>query len=217
MEAGYEEMQFNLPRDEWLAIARTQVYDNTWVQTPTQGWMFAALEQYHGGGAAAAIEPFSKHKETWEWTLATFIGAGVGTCYRGTQLYDTPEIESMVRKWTTFWVKHRRVLTEDVIHVRRPTVSDYDCLCHVTSILQHPHDAEAMLCMLYNPTKNVVQDRLRVSAYYTGLKEGAKIVLTEKDDASTSETITLGRESVFNLKVNLKAKGISWFTVIKTV
>lgn len=33
---GYAEMQFNLHREEWLAISRQQVYDNTWVQTPTQ-------------------------------------------------------------------------------------------------------------------------------------------------------------------------------------
>ena len=33
---GYAEMQFNLPRDEWLAISRQQVFDDTWVQTPTQ-------------------------------------------------------------------------------------------------------------------------------------------------------------------------------------
>ena len=187
---GYAEMQFNLPRDEWLAIARTQLYDNTWIQTPTQGWMFAALEDYHGGGDAAAIEPFKEHPETWEWALASFIGAGVGTCYRGSRLFDTPEIERMVAK--IFWVRHRRILTEDILHVRRPTVSGYDCLCHVSSVLQHPDDAEAMLCMVYNPTETIVQDSLRVSAYYTGMQEGDAVMVTEADDATTERVVNLG-------------------------
>ena len=38
---GYAEMQFNLPRDEWIAISRQQVYDDTWIMAPTQGWTLA--------------------------------------------------------------------------------------------------------------------------------------------------------------------------------
>merc|ERR1712100_133854 len=98
---GYTEMMFNLPREQWLAITRAQVYDDTWVQTPTQGWMFAPLVPYHGSviPGAAQLEPLSEHILDWEWTLATFIGAGVGACYRGNRLFDTPEVEAMVKKW----------------------------------------------------------------------------------------------------------------------
>ena len=177
--------------------------------------MFAALEDYHGGGDAAAIEPFKEHPETWEWALASFIGAGVGTCYRGSRLFDTPEIERMVAKWASFWVRHRRILTEDILHVRRPTVSGYDCLCHVSSVLQHPDDAEAMLCMVYNPTETIVQDSLRVSAYYTGMQEGDAVMVTEADDATTERVVNLGRGPALTFGVDLKAKHITWFTVRK--
>ena len=187
---GYAEMQFNLPRDEWLAIARTQLYDNTWIQTPTQGWMFAALEDYHGGGDAAAIEPFKEHPETWEWALASFIGAGVGTCYRGSRLFDTPEIERMVAKWASFWVRHRRILTEDILHVRRPPCPG-TALHHVRACYS-ADDAEAMLYMVYNPTETIVQDSLRVSAYYTGMQEGDAVMVTEADDATTERVVNLG-------------------------
>jgi hypothetical protein len=73
----------------------------------------------HAGGAAAALEPFAENIEAWEWTLGTFLGHGRGACYRGDRLFDTPLVQSMVTKWTTFWVKYRAILIQDIIHIRR--------------------------------------------------------------------------------------------------
>ena len=209
---GYAENQFNLPRDEWIAISRQQIFDNTWVQTPTQGWMFAALVDYHGGGNAAALEPLSEHISAWEWTLASFLGAGVGACYRGDRLFDTPEVQQMVGKWTSFWLKYRRILTEDIIHLRRPTVSDMDAIMHVSSVLQHPEDEVAALAMVYNPSDLQISTNLTLPLYYTGI---AGSVHVAERGGSTTQELALDREYKIQVEVNLGPKGISYFVVTK--
>ena len=40
--------------------------------------MFSPLVDYHSGGAAAALEPFAATGNAWEFTLANYVGAGVG-------------------------------------------------------------------------------------------------------------------------------------------
>ena len=47
------------------------------------GWMFVPLTQYHGGGAAATIEPLKDHLPHYGQRLANLFGAGVQACYRG--------------------------------------------------------------------------------------------------------------------------------------
>ena len=47
-----------------------------------KGWTITPLVDYHGGGAAAAFEPLSQHTKAYEFMLAQFLGAGVGSCYR---------------------------------------------------------------------------------------------------------------------------------------
>ena len=101
----------NLPRWQSLSINRQVVHDETYTQTPTQAWQFAALVVYHGG-SNAALEPLSEHQRAWEWTLATYLGAGYGTCYRGDRLFDTPAVQAMVTRWMTFWVRYRAILVQ---------------------------------------------------------------------------------------------------------
>ena len=146
----------------------------------------------------------------------TLTGAGVGTCYRGSRLYDTPGVQEMVQKWTQFWVRHRRILTEDILHVRRPSVSGIDALCHVSSVLQHPDDEEPMLCLVYNPSPRAVHETLHISLYYTGLREGARVVVEEGDDAARRQTVALGRGSAVSLQIDLAPESITWFTFTAT-
>jgi len=206
---GYAEMQFNLPREEWIAISRQQVYDNTWIMAPTQGWMFAALIQYHGGGPAAILEPLSEHIEAWEWTLGTFIGAGVGACYRGDRLYDTPAVQVMVQKWTSFWIKYRRILTEDIIHLRRPTVGSWDAIMHYSNIHHHPQDSVVALAMVYNPSPDTVSANLTLPLYYTGIEDAVEVA--EQDGPPLR--LTLNRNYEVVIQIELQPKGITHFVV----
>ena len=67
---GYSEDQYSLPRWEDLSVSRQGMFDDTYYRTPTQGWMFVPLVDYHGGGDAAAFEPLSEHLQEYEWALA---------------------------------------------------------------------------------------------------------------------------------------------------
>lgn len=164
---GYQEMQENLPRWQSLSINRQIVYDETFLETPTQAWQFAPLTTYHGGGGVVPLEPFSEHFKCWEWTLATYLGTGYGTCYRGSRLYDTPEVQAMVTKWMGFWSKYRTILTADIIHVKRPDGQQIDALLHVD---YNRSASVAGLLMVYNPAFDGGNSTtmLKVPLYYTG-------------------------------------------------
>lgn len=56
---------------------------------------------------------------------------GVGACYRGPGLYDTPHVRDMVKSWVSWFKLHRRILTADIIHLRRPDGQSIDGIVHV--------------------------------------------------------------------------------------
>ena len=58
---GYRETNWSLPRAQQIIHGRQNIFDGTWLKTPSMGWMFVPLVQYQGGGAAATIEPLSEH------------------------------------------------------------------------------------------------------------------------------------------------------------
>lgn len=174
--------------------------------------MFAALVDYHGGGAAAALEPLSEHIEAWEWTLATFIGAGVGACYRGDRLYDSPEVQRMVQKWTAFWLQYRRILTEDILHLRRPTVGNWDALMHYSNLEHHPDDAVMALAMVFNPTPDTVTANLTLPLYYTGIEDPFVEVA---EAGGKAVQLAVSRTYQVEVPINLPPRGISYFVVTR--
>lgn len=87
---------------------------------------------------------------------------GVGACYRGNRLYDTPAVQAVVSKWTAFWVKYRSILVQDVIHVKRPDMQSIDCLMHVTA---NKTASVAALAMVYNPTQQAQNATLHLDLY----------------------------------------------------
>ena len=64
---GYRETNWSLPREQQEIIERQNIYDGTWTKTPSMGWMFVPLVEYHGGGKAATIEPL-KGKRSGNYT-----------------------------------------------------------------------------------------------------------------------------------------------------
>ncbi|MFW5774338.1 MAG: hypothetical protein ACOCWD_06620, partial [Tangfeifania sp.] len=67
---GYRETNWSLPREQQEIIERQNIYDGTWNKTPSMGWMFVPLVQYHGGGEAATIEPLKEHLPHYGQRLA---------------------------------------------------------------------------------------------------------------------------------------------------
>lgn len=100
---GYVETNWSLPRAYQEIIERQNIYDGTWQKTPSMGFMFVPLTQYHGGGEAATIEPLNEHLDHYETRLRNLFGAGVQACYRGPRLYDTEATKELVNQWVAFY------------------------------------------------------------------------------------------------------------------
>ena len=199
-------MQYSLPRWQHISVSHAEVFDHTYYNTPTEKWMFAPLVDYHGGGAPAALEPFSATGDAWEWTLATYLGAGVGACYRGDRLYDSPAVQAMVAKWMAFWTTYRSILTQDIIHVKRPDMQSIDALMHVTANMSAP---VAALAMVYNPTLATQVAKLQLPLYYSG--EDDEVFIAREEGAF--ETVSLRRDYSVAVNVTLPPRGITYFVV----
>ncbi len=198
---GYRETNWSLPRAEQEIIERQNIFDGTWQKTPSMGWMFVPLSQYHGGGAAATIEPLHQHLEHYETRLANLLGAGVQACYRGPRLFDTDETKAMVQKWVTFYKAHRQVLHGDLIHLRRANGQDWDGLLHV-----NPQGREKGLAFFYNPLSEPITRTIRVPLYYTGLRGTARVSV----DGAKPSNVTLDPHSVATLEVKIPARSRTW-------
>jgi len=163
---GYRETNWSLPRAQQVIHTRQNIYDGTWQKTPSMGWMFVPLVQYHGGGTAATIEPLDEHLAHYERMLASNLGLGVQAVYRGTRLYDTPRVRETVTRWVRWYKQHRDILESDLVHGRRADGRDLDWMLHANPDLETPG-----MLVVYNPLERERTKRLRVDLYYTGLEE----------------------------------------------
>ncbi len=200
---GYRETNWSLPREYQEIIERQNIFDGTWEKTPSMGWMFVPLVQYHGGGDAATIEPFKEHLSHYGQRLANLFGAGVQACFRGPQLYDAPETKALVTQWVRFYKKHRHILDADIIHLRRPDGRDYDAILHAD-----PSAEEKGLLMVYNPLNEPITRTLVVDLYYTGLKRKAQI--SEQDQKFKSIKLD-GSKAIITMTI--PAKNQTWFVI----
>lgn len=199
---GYRETNWSLPRKQQEIIERQNIYDGTWLKTPSMGWMMVPLVEYHGGGKEATIEPLKEHLPHYEIRLANNFGAGVIAIYRGPQLYDAPETKSIVKKWVDFYKKHRAILNSDIIHLRRADGSDWDGFIHV-----NPELKEKGLMMVYNPLSSPIKKNIRVPLYYTGLKDKVTI---RKSDGST-EIKQIDRDYSISMEIEIPAYYCNWY------
>ncbi len=201
---GYRENNWSLPRAQQEIIERQNIFDGTWEKSPSMGWMFVPLTQYHGGGAAATIEPLKEHLPHYETRLANLFGAGVQACYRGPRLFDTDETKAVVKKWVDFYKAHRAILDSDLIHLRRADGRDWDGWLHVNPTLP-----ERGLAMIYNPLATPIERRIRLPLYYTGLTDRAEI---HREDGC-SETVALTRDYSAAVTVSVPAQGRVWLVL----
>ncbi|MEI6679005.1 MAG: hypothetical protein WCL21_10390 [Mariniphaga sp.] len=201
---GYREVNWSLPRAQQEIIERQNIFEGTWNKTPGMGWMFVPLTQYHGGGAAATIEPLNKHLEHYNQRLANLFGAGVQACYRGPRLYDTDSTKAVVKKWVDFYKEHRKILDSDIIHLRRPDGRDWDGFLHV-----NPTAKEKGLLMLYNPLSEKITRTLEIPVYYTGLTNSANV----RNSVGKTKKYKISRDYKINLEITLNPKGNDWYVI----
>jgi hypothetical protein len=197
---GYREVNWSLPRAQQILLGRQNIYDGTWLRTPSMGWTFVPLTEYHGGGEDATLEPLSEHLEEYRAHMIQNYGSGVQACYRGPRLYDTEETKELVTGTISFYKKYRDILNADIIHLRRPDGRDWDGILHADPSLETKGFA-----MLYNPTDEEMQRRVILPLYYCGLTETAEVSADEGEFAVYS----LNREYEIEIEVSIPAHGSS--------
>lgn len=201
---GYRETNWSLPREQQILHGRQNIFDGTWEKTPSMGWMFVPLTEYHGGGAAATIEPLKDHLDAYGGHLANNFGCGVQACYRGPRLFDAPETKAVVKQWVDFYKKYRPILDSDIIHVRRADGRDIDCMMHVNPQLQTKG-----LAVVYNPLAQAVKRKLILPLYYTGLTETATI----RHEQENGKQFRLDRGYRVEIPVEMPARSVTWFVI----
>lgn len=199
---GYRETNWSLPRKQQEIIERQNIFDGTWVKTPSMGWMMVPLVEYHGGGKEATIEPLKDHLPHYEMRLANNFGAGVMACYRGPQLYDTPETKAVVKKWVDFYKKYRTIADSDIIHLRRPDGTDWDGFIHV-----NPDAEQKGLLMVYNPLSVAIKRTIQVPVYYTGLTTTAIV----KEQGGKAVKYPVSRDYKISLEIEIPANYCNWY------
>ncbi|MBV6457302.1 MAG: hypothetical protein HONBIEJF_00410 [Fimbriimonadaceae bacterium] len=167
---GYRETNWSLPREQQHVHARQNLFDGTWSKTPSMGWMFVPLVEYHGGGAAATIEPLRDHLKDYELHFANTFGFGAQACWRGTRLYDSPETKALVRRMVDWYKQNRVVLESDIVHLRRADGRRLDYVLHVAESKKH-----AML-VVYNPTAAVLEEAVTLPLTACGMRGRVAII-----------------------------------------
>ncbi|MGE3308872.1 MAG: alpha-galactosidase [Limisphaerales bacterium] len=201
---GYREVNWSLPRSQQILHARQNIHDGTWTKPQTAGWMFVPLTEYHGGGAAATIEPLREHLPDYEAHLANTLGAGVQACWRGPRLYDSPETRDLVRKWVTWFKQYRDILESDILHVRRADGRDIDYLVHVNPGLEN-----RAFAMIHNPLDEPVEREIVLPLHYAGLTDLARIRIED----GPFQAYPLDRQARAAVTVRIPAQGRTWVVV----
>jgi hypothetical protein len=195
---GYRESNWSLPRAQQLLHARQNIFDGTWTKPQSAGWMFVPLTEYHGGGAAATLEPLSEHLPDYEAHLANTLGCGVQACWRGPRLYDTDATRELVARWVAWYKRYRDILESDLIHVRRADGRDIDYMVQVNPRLTH-----RAISMIHNPLDEPVRRTVTLPLYYTGLTGTAQV----RVDDGPATSYPLDARHQIHVPVDIPAHG----------
>lgn len=205
---GYREVNWSLPRLQQVLHTRQNIFDGTRFKAPSMGWMFIPLTQYHGGGAAATVEPLSEHLDHYQSMIDSNLGAGVQACFRGPRLFDTEQTMQMVKSRVDWFKKHRGILESDVIHEssRRADGQDIDWLLHA-----NPDLPECGMLVVYNPLPREVTKQLRLNLYYCGIED--RVEVTSSDGSVAKHQVD--RQYRLKLDVSIPANGFAWYVFSK--
>lgn len=201
---GYREVNWSLPRERQLILGRQNIYDGLWDRTPSMCWTFTPLTQYHGGGAAATIEPLNEHLEDYKNQMIQNYGSGVQSCYRGPRLYDTEKTKKMVIEVIDWYKKYREILNSDIIHLRRPSGKDWDGFMHV-----NPNLKEKGFALFFNPTDKDIIREIKLPLYYTGITDTASV--REREGKSADYKLT--RDYEIKVTVTIPENSYNWLVI----
>ncbi len=200
---GYRETNWSLPRAQQELIERQNIHDGVRFKSPTMGWMFVPLTEYHGGGAEATIEPLDEHLEHYEQRLKNLLGAGVQACWRGPRLYDTERTKAAVQRWVSWFKAHRRILESDLVPLRRADGRDWDGWLHIDPA---PDADERALAALYNPLGEPLRRTIRLPLGLAGLSGRVQLSI----DGAREFEATVDARGDCSLDLELAPRGFHW-------
>ena len=201
---GYREVNFSLSREQQKIINRQNIHDGTFEKSPSMGWGFVPLTRYQGGGPEAVLEPLQDHLNDYEMLMIQYYGAGVQACYRGPRLYDTEKTKQLVAKTINWYKQYRNILNSPIIHLRRADGREWDGFMHVNPSL----DDKAFV-LLFNPTKTVIKQTIKLPLYYTGVTTSIRI--TDKYNKPLNLKVDNNHE--VSIEVEIKPDDYSWYVV----
>lgn len=203
---GYRETNWSLPRGQQVIHARQNLFDGTRAKNAAMGWMFVPLTQYHGGGAAATIEPLSEHLGHYRRMLTSNLGFGAQACWRGPRLFDGDSTRNLVQQQVAWFKQYRTILESDVIHSssRRADGQSLDWVLHASPASDPPG-----MLMVYNPTSEPLQKVIPLNLYYTGLTGPAAAA----DKQGNVFELRFDRRCHSAIAVDVPAGESVWFTI----
>jgi hypothetical protein len=207
---GYRETNWSLPREQQVLHARQNLFDGTREKNPSMGWMFVPLTEYHGGGAAATIEPLVEHLDHYELMLSCNLGYGAQACWRGPRLYDAEATRALVKKWVGWYKQYRSILESDVIHgsSRRADGQGLDWVLHCNPACEPP----AML-VVWNPTGQEIAKSIPIDLYYAGLTDAFRVTDSHAGGEGKNEPLLLDRRSRALFPVTVGAGRVNWYAI----
>ncbi len=171
---GYEEAAWSQPREEQLLYGRQLIHNASYARSMSMSWSHVPFSNYHGGGSAAAFQPFKDHMEDYNWVMAQYLGNGVASDFRGNALCDE-ETRDICNKWVDFYQRYRGIVNSDLVHITQAECKDgdrtrgtkMDTLYHVNA----DNPGEKGLLWVYNQTDEERTETITVPMYYTGLTD----------------------------------------------
>ncbi len=201
---GYREVNFSLSREQQKILNRQNIHDGTFEKLPSMGWGFVPLTKYQEGGPEAVLEPLKDHLKDYEQLMVQYYGAGVQACYRGPRLYDTDSTKVLVTQTISWYKQYRDILNASIVHLRRADGRDWDGWMHASPFLK-----DRAFVLLFNPTQEAIQRKIKIPMYYSGLSGKATFV----EKGKTIRQLSLDPKGDASLDVSIPAEGYTWFVV----
>jgi hypothetical protein len=136
--------------------------------------------------------------------LAQYLLGGIAACYRGNRLYDTPEVQAVVTHWVAVYKKHRRIITSDIVQLRRTDGQGLDAFLHV-----NPFIPEQGFAAVFNPTNTYVNQSITFKLYYTGITTQASF--SQEDGPAV--VYPLERDYSVTLMLEMPPESATWFVI----
>jgi hypothetical protein len=193
---GYREAVDNIDIVLQSVICRQYIYDGTWHKNASMGWVNVNTRVLPGG--------MEQSLDKYERQFFGLLASGAAVSITGHRLYDGPNSQAMLRKWTDWYRRYRAIIQGDIIHLRRPDGRDLDYYLHV-----NPSNKEKGMLLVFNPLNEVVRRDLVVPLYYTGLIAAARI----REQEGQPKAYQLDREFNVRLPVEIQANQYSWFVI----